>query len=272
MRYELQIKQVSPAGGGEAPGGLNPALLARQSRVTVDDGRGWAGDLYEEGPVTDPAESYAHFGGGEDTEAWLDRNEDGTLTGWVREGDAVWRYSDVEAWALDVDGAQMPRVDAAGQGVPGEDPATAPAGDPNDPAAGEFDADAGMDPLAEPDPEAEAEAAAVADQGLPDENGFVNPFAVTDEDNADEEPEDGLAQDETLPVELPDTEDTDEGDDEEAAADEDAETAEDEDTEESDEDEDDGLPFKVQKKSLEPGILPGPTRRPRGTIRPRRSR
>lgn len=89
----------------------------------------WAGDVDETGDETDPKDSFAAFTGQEGESAWLDRSDDGTLTGWVKDADGtVYRYSDCNAWAVDVDDAQMTRTD------PGQvDPAAV---DPNaDPAA-----------------------------------------------------------------------------------------------------------------------------------------
>lgn len=134
VRYQLSVKSIpgAPPVAGRAP---NPAMLQRQQNVELDQGRPWSGDPYEEGPVSDPEAAYARFGGdGEDVEAWLDRGEDGTLIGWLREGGDLYRYSDAEAWALDVDGAQMQRTDAL---APTGDPATM---------------DPGVDPAAEADP------------------------------------------------------------------------------------------------------------------------
>lgn len=83
----------------------------------TDDGRQWAGDEYTEGDETDPAQARAAFTG-EAGEAWLDRAEDGTLTGWVREPDGtVFRYADVDAWAIDVDGADIQTPLGQGQAV-----------------------------------------------------------------------------------------------------------------------------------------------------------
>lgn len=73
-----------------------------------DDARPWAGDVYDEGDESDPAQAYASFSGPSGEQAWLDKAEDGTLTGWVRdETGQVWRYADPEAWAIDVDDAGM---------------------------------------------------------------------------------------------------------------------------------------------------------------------
>lgn len=70
----------------------------------------WAGDAYEEGDPTDPAEAFTSFTGQSGEQAWLDRTDDGTLTGWVRDADGtVYRYSDADAWAIDVDDAGMAR-------------------------------------------------------------------------------------------------------------------------------------------------------------------
>ncbi|PNG22440.1 hypothetical protein [Streptomyces cahuitamycinicus] len=77
----------------------------------ADDSRPWAGDAYDEGDETDPADSFSAYTGSNGEQAWLDRAPDGTLTGWVRDGAGqVWRYTDPDAWAIDVDGAQMTRT------------------------------------------------------------------------------------------------------------------------------------------------------------------
>ncbi|MGW0033100.1 hypothetical protein ACWDXD_25195 [Streptomyces sp. NPDC003314] len=103
----------------------NPAAPAPQPE---DDSRPWAGDPYSEGNETDPTQAFATYGGGDGEEAWLDKAPDGTLTGWVRDATGeVWRYTDADAWATDVDGAQMTRT---------QGPDTAPATDnPSAPAA-----------------------------------------------------------------------------------------------------------------------------------------
>lgn len=200
--YELMVKA------------LDPALLTRHNGVELHEGRAWAGDLYEEGPVSDPAEAFAHFQmeaspdptdpdatEAGDVEAWLERNEDGSMVGWVREGTEVFRYSDPSAWALDVDGAQMNRVDSAtsldpnavAPGAEGLDPAVE---DPNtDP-----DADpAAVDPTADPadpavDPALAAEGDAVAEED--DLEGEDNPFADLGEFTPGEEKDPDAATDE----------------------------------------------------------------------------
>lgn len=100
----------------------------------------WAGDPYEEGDQSDPVDAFAAFTGGEGQTAWLDRAEDGTLTGWVQDGDSVYRYTDPEAWATDVDGAGMTRAGELATDEPpadGEDPASEPPTDGEEPPAEE---------------------------------------------------------------------------------------------------------------------------------------
>ncbi|MEU5978422.1 hypothetical protein [Streptomyces sp. NPDC047315] len=88
-----------------------------------DDSRPWAGDMYSEGDETAPDDAFSAYAGVDGEQAWLDRAPDGTLTGWVRDStDQVWRYTDPEAWAADVDGAQMTRT----HGPEGSDAQTAP--------------------------------------------------------------------------------------------------------------------------------------------------
>ncbi|MFF0698455.1 hypothetical protein ACFYU4_38195 [Streptomyces tendae] len=90
------------------PGGQPPAYMPESP---ADDARPWAGDMYDEGDETDPADSFSAYTGSNGEQAWLDRAPDGTLTGWVRDGTGqVWRYTDPDAWAVDVDGAGMTRT------------------------------------------------------------------------------------------------------------------------------------------------------------------
>lgn len=71
----------------------------------------FAGDVYNEGDETDPAASFAHLQGPDGTEAWLDHEPDGTMTGWVRTPNGtVYRYSDPAAWAIDADEAGLKRI------------------------------------------------------------------------------------------------------------------------------------------------------------------
>lgn len=120
MRFALQVKAAPPPPPGGAPPAA-PSTGAPAAEPSLEDveSHEWAGDLYEEGDETDPAQAFAGFAGQEGEEAWLDRSEDGTLTGWVRDADgSTYRYSDPHAWATDVDDAGMTRTSAA---APGED-------------------------------------------------------------------------------------------------------------------------------------------------------
>lgn len=98
--------------------------VSDEEDVEPDDdmeGRQWSGDPYVEGDETDPSQAFAVFTSPDGDEAWLDRAPDGTLTGWVRNAEGeVWRYTDVDAWAVDVDDAGMTRADVA-QEEPDED-------------------------------------------------------------------------------------------------------------------------------------------------------
>lgn len=84
----------------------------------------WAGDAYEEDDVSDPAAAFASLSGVAGEQAWLDRHDDGTLVGWVRDADGtVYRYTDADAWAIDVEDAGMQRTDGE-QSAPAEGEAT----------------------------------------------------------------------------------------------------------------------------------------------------
>lgn len=119
------VQDVPPA--DSPPGDEAVEDPAAQPPQPDDDSRPWAGDLYGEGDETDPSQAFAAYGGGDGEEAWLDKAPDGTLTGWVSDATGqVWRYTDADAWATDVDGAQMTRT----QGPEGNT-------DPSDPLAPE---------------------------------------------------------------------------------------------------------------------------------------
>ncbi|MFF4543626.1 hypothetical protein ACFY1J_05175 [Streptomyces sp. NPDC001406] len=95
----------APADGTQPPGNEPPADAPEPPS---DDARQWAGDPYDEGDETDPANAFASYTGSNGEQAWLDQDADGTLTGWVRDGTGqVWRYTDPDAWAIDVDDAHM---------------------------------------------------------------------------------------------------------------------------------------------------------------------
>lgn len=112
-----------PEGEGIAEdGGEDPA-------PPDDDSRPWAGDPYNEGDESDPQgpDAWCAYAGAGGEQAWLDQAPDGTLTGWVRDSEGqVWRYTDPDAWAADVDGAQMTQTHhngqdrAAGEAAPSE--------------------------------------------------------------------------------------------------------------------------------------------------------
>ncbi|MYW67150.1 hypothetical protein GTY65_24225 [Streptomyces sp. SID8379] len=94
-----------------------------------DDARPWSGDMYDEGDETDPASAFAAYKGAAGEEAWLDQAPDGTLTGWVRDtGGQVWRYTDPDVWAMDVDDAQMTRTHSQADGSSGQESAAAHGG------------------------------------------------------------------------------------------------------------------------------------------------
>ena len=119
MHLSVSVKALDGTPVRVAP---TPAMLQRLPDRDLDPGRGWAGDLYDTGDPSDPEQAYARFTGDpidtshgpEDVEAWIDRSVDGTLIGWVRQGDRVWRYTDPAAWALDVDGADMTQQGSTG--------------------------------------------------------------------------------------------------------------------------------------------------------------
>ncbi|MFF7169666.1 hypothetical protein [Streptomyces pseudovenezuelae] len=115
-----------PAEGAEPPPeGEEPVDVPEPP---ADDARPWAGDMYDEGDETDPADSFSAYTGSNGEQAWLDRAPDGTLTGWVRDGTGqVWRYTDPDAWAVDVDGAHMTRTHSQADD-PSAPPADAPPG------------------------------------------------------------------------------------------------------------------------------------------------
>ncbi len=111
---------AEPPAEGEQPGD--------EPEPPADDTRPWAGDMYDEGDETDPADSFSAYTGSNGEQAWLDRAPDGTLTGWVRDGTGqVWRYTDPDAWAVDVDGAHMTRMHSQAD-EPAAPPAAAPPG------------------------------------------------------------------------------------------------------------------------------------------------
>ncbi|EXU69663.1 hypothetical protein Z951_03015 [Streptomyces sp. PRh5] len=106
---EAPDKEVpEPANGTETADGE----LADPTPGPEDDsGRPWSGDMYDEGDESDASAAFAAYKGANGEEAWLDQAPDGTLTGWVRDDvGQVWRYTDPDVWAIDVDDAQMTRT------------------------------------------------------------------------------------------------------------------------------------------------------------------
>lgn len=149
MRFSLQTKSVTAAPPGSPAD--NPATMLRSGNVPMDEGRAWSGDLYTEGEVTDPGSAFASFSDdATDTEAWLDMAPDGTIVGWVRQGDEIYRYLDPDSWSMDVDGAGIPRTDggATPEGITPDEGVTDELADPNADPAAEFDPvlDAAADP------------------------------------------------------------------------------------------------------------------------------
>ncbi|MFB7403373.1 hypothetical protein ACFCZR_24670 [Streptomyces rubiginosohelvolus] len=110
--------------GEEGAGAVQPE---QAPPVPDDDSRPWAGDRYDEGDETTPEAALYGYTGAGGEQAWLDKDVDGTLTGWVRdETGQVWRYTDVDAWAADVDGAQMTRTHSRADGDEPQQPDGAP--------------------------------------------------------------------------------------------------------------------------------------------------
>jgi hypothetical protein len=116
----------SMPGGQQQPADANPPQLPDPH---ANDARQWAGDPYDEGdePQPDDPAVTAKFTDPSGEEAWLQRAQDGTLTGWVRDATGqVYRYNDADAWAIDVDDAGM--TASGGDSTPDmpSDPPTAP--------------------------------------------------------------------------------------------------------------------------------------------------
>jgi hypothetical protein len=180
--YRFEVKALppsqDPAAQGMDPAAEQPPELQPPHQ---DDARPWAGDAYDEGDETDPAQAYASFSGNNGEQAWLDKAEDGTLTCWVRdESGQVWRYSDPDTWAIDVDDAGM-----AQSGGTGDQPDPA-AQDPamQDPAAQDpaMQDPAAQDPAAQ-DPAAQDPAAGdpAADPAAADDGGLALDYGTADE-------------------------------------------------------------------------------------------
>ncbi|MFJ5143046.1 hypothetical protein [Streptomyces sp. NPDC088707] len=179
MDYAYAVKNLpqpaDPAAGGVPDAPPPPELRPPQE----DDARPWAGNLYDEGDESDPTEAYTALSGPNGEQAWLDLAEDGTLTGWVRdETGQVWRYSDPDTWAIDVDDAGMQETGGT-RGEPADSPGQAPA--PVDPA----------DPSALDAPPLELGASDdVVDLDAEEDPAGEDPAAADEDPEAEENPED----------------------------------------------------------------------------------
>ncbi|MBG7704930.1 hypothetical protein HCJ76_44415 [Streptomyces sp. MC1] len=190
MDYRFSVKalppSVDPAAQDQDPAAAQPPPELQPPHQ--DDARPWAGDEYDEGDESDPAQAFAAFSGPNNEQAWLDKADDGTLTGWVRdETGQVYRYADPDAWAIDVDDAGMAQTGGTGgQADPGaQQPAGGAPVDPNaDPAAADPNA---ADPNADPaamDPAAGDQAAAdpaATDPAAADDGGLSLDYGTADE-------------------------------------------------------------------------------------------
>ncbi|MER6231000.1 hypothetical protein ABT169_17875 [Streptomyces sp. NPDC001616] len=191
MDYAYAVKNLplpvaDPAAG--APAAPPPPEMQPPQ---ADDARPWAGDVYDEGDETDPAQAYAALSGPNGEQAWLDKAEDGTLTGWVRdETGQVWRYSDPDTWAIDVDDAGMQETG----GNHGEPPADG-LQDPGATDPGAISPD-DVDPLELGTADEVVDPAADAEE--PADPAGEDPAAETDEDLHGEEDPD--AEDEDDPA------------------------------------------------------------------------
>lgn len=225
MTYVLEVKELP----GQAPT-APPAAAPAPPPIRSDDTPRWSGDLYQEGDETSPEESQWSFTGANGEEAWLDRSSDGTITGWVRDPDGtVYRYTDPDAWAVDVDDAGMTRS----AGAEGEGEGEMPDGAGEDPNAVE-DPTAGDD-YADPNAEPEVDEDAAYDD-------YVNGGDEQEDDPADEEDDPNEAEPDG------DVDDAEESDPSESEPDDD----------EDDENED--VPFAKKKKGREAKVYHLPYR------------
>ncbi|MER7937927.1 MULTISPECIES: hypothetical protein [unclassified Streptomyces] len=184
MDYRFSVKTLppsdDPAAQDQDPAAGQPPEFQPPHQ---DDARPWAGDLYDDGDESDPAQAYAAFSGPTGEQAWLDKAEDGTLTGWVRdETGQVYRYADPDAWAIDVDDAGMSQT--GGTGADGEADPQAAGGAPVDPNADPAAADQVPDPAAAPmdpgsDPSADQEGDDAPDSA--DGGGLSIDYGTADE-------------------------------------------------------------------------------------------
>jgi len=197
--FALEVKELPGQNPAAAPPPTNP--------VHNTDAPAWSGDVYQEGDESTPEQSQWSFTGDGGEEAWLDRSADGTITGWVRDPDGtVYRYTDPDAWAVDVDDAGLAPSGggdvAEGEPVEGEDPNAA-----DDPTQGDdyadedqsdVDEDAAYDDYVNGDPEdpdAEGEGDEPADDEL-DEDPAEESTETPDEEATEDAEEPDAADDE----------------------------------------------------------------------------
>jgi len=184
MTYALEVKEMP----GQAPV-TPPAQTPSGETPSQYDAPAWSGDVYEEGNESRPEDSRWSFSGEGGEEAWLDRTDDGTITGWVRDPDGtVYRYSDPDAWAVEVDDAGLARAGgdpaAEGEAMPDD------GADPNaetDPTAGDDFTDPDVNPDVDPEMEDELyDDYASTDEPADDETVSPDPDAA-DEPDTDED-------------------------------------------------------------------------------------
>lgn len=172
-----------------------PGAAMQDPSLTGPQKHEWAGDLHEDGDESDPAQAHDWFKGEGGAEAWLDKADDGTLTGWVRDPDgSVYRYSDVDAWAIDVDHSGM--TEAGGGLVDDGEPAEGEPVDGDEDLPSEVEAAFGEDDFDDEDDDEDDGEEPVDDlptSAAPADNPAPADTADDDEDEEeDEEEEDFL--------------------------------------------------------------------------------
>lgn len=123
VRYRLSVKSAMPDSGVPAAAEA-PAEDAATDTPAAAATQEWAGDLLDHADeASDPTAAFATFRGPNSETAWLDRAPNGTCVGWVKTDDqTVYRYNDVDAWAIDVDDAGMTRTDDGAAETPDLEP------------------------------------------------------------------------------------------------------------------------------------------------------
>lgn len=171
-------KKMAAAGAADAPA---PPMDGPPPESVEHE---WAGDRYDVGDETDPEHARASFTGTNGEVAWIDKDDDGTLRGWVRDADGtVYRYEDHRAWASDVDAAGMTLQHRAEAGTEGQNAATE-GGEESDPTD---------DPFADesdPEDDAEGESAEEDEEDAPEGLDDVQDIDELAAQEDDPEPED----------------------------------------------------------------------------------